>query len=750
MTPEVAPQAATTATGGARTAQTVVESLGVYLPEREVTTGAIVRACRHRLRVRLERMTGIRSRHVAGDKEFSVDLAREAVARCLQASRYQAADVDLIIAANISKQDSRLTYNIEPTTAAVLRKQFGMHGALAFDLSNACAGVFTAIMVVDELIRRGDVRRALVVSGEYITHLTTTAQRELKGTHDPRLACLTLGDAGVCLLLGQGDGTTGFEYIDLYTAPEYAKLCVAHSAESHGAIMFTDSEGLARAAMNDAVPHYAELVAGGHVDLDPDLFIPHQTSSIAIRAAARATNRWFGKPVVHSGNIVDNLWRRGNTATTSHWVALSDLINGRGVRPGQKVLFSITASGVTVGMAQYRVDAMGHLAANGRHTPNGDGPANGFGPATDSRPAGATTDPSGASTGNGWPLPAGHQGGPRPGQGSAGGQSATNGSGSATPTAVPVAGCGPRTGHGYYCTVAAPDRVRIAAAATCAAAGQADRGNVRLAARAAERALAAAPASDRHLGLLVYTGVYRESFVSEPALGALVAHEMGIEGSNRRPGRRRMLAFDLMNGPPGVLMACQITGRLLAARGDVAVIAASEYDETPVSGQDPLGIANVGSALLLEPSDGDAGFCSFYFDSYPQHLELYHSYARTDSAGPPRLSVYSDASIQQRYLEAIGVTVAGLLARERRSLDDYAVIFPPQVSPQFLAQLAVTLQVEPERLVACPGGNLFTSAAAGGWEAARAAGRGDLPPGSLALFVAVGPGIEVACASYRF
>ena len=405
MTPEVAPQAATTATGGTRTAQTVVESLGVYLPEREVTTGAIVRACRHRLRVRLERMTGIRSRHVAGDKEFSVDLAREAVARCLQASRSQAADVDLIIAANISKQDSRLTYNIEPTTAAVLRKQFGMHGALAFDLSNACAGVFTAIMVVDELIRRGDVRRALVVSGEYITHLTTTAQRELKGTRDPRLACLTLGDAGVCLLLGQGDGTTGFEYIDLYTAPEYAKLCVAHSAESHGAIMFTDSEGLARAAMNDAVPHYAELVAGGHVDLDPDLFIPHQTSSIAIRAAARATNRWFGKPVVHSGNIVDNLWRRGNTATTSHWVALSDLINGRGVRPGQKVLFSITASGVTVGMAQYRVDAMSHLAANGRHTPNGHGPANGFGPATDSRPAGA----------------------------------------------------------GYYCTVAAPDRVRIAA-----------------------------------------------------------------------------------------------------------------------------------------------------------------------------------------------------------------------------------------------------------------------------------------------
>ena len=694
---------------GARTGKTTVESLGVYLPEREVTTGAIVRACRQRLRVRLERMTGIRSRHVAGETEFSVDLARAAVARCLGASRYEPGDIDLIIAANISKQDSRLTYNIEPTTAAVLRKRFGMRHAMAFDLSNACAGIFTAILVVDELIRRGDVRRALVVSGEYITHLTKTAQRELQSTRDPRLACLTLGDAGVCLLLEQGNGATGFDYIELYTAPEYAQLCVAHSAESHGAIMFTDSEGLARAALNDAVPHYGELVAGGHVDLDPDLFIPHQTSSVAIRAAVRATNRWFGKPVFHSGNIVDNLSRRGNTATTSHWVALSDLISGAGVPPGRKVLFSITASGVTIGLAQYRVDAMRHLAAKGPVVVNGHGELNG---AAAGSSAGTADHP------------------------------APNGSARGTPAVRRAAA----TGHGRYCAIAPGDRVRIAAAATCTAGAGCDRGNVQLAARAAERALSAGAAAERHLGLLVYTGIYRESFVSEPALGALVAHEMGIKGSNRRPGTRRMLAFDLMNGPPGVLMACQITARLLDGRGEVAVVAASEYDETPVTGQQPLGIANMGSALLLEPGRGEEGFCSFYFDSHPEHLELYHSYARTDSAGPPRLSVFRDAAIQERYLEAIAATVAGLPEHEGRSLDDYALILPPQVSPQFRAELAARLRVEPERLAADAGGNLFTSSLAAGWEAHAA----DAKPGSLALVLAVGPGIEVACASYRF
>ena len=69
-----------------------------------------------------------------------------------------------------------------------------MHHALAFDITNACAGMFTGIYLVHSLIRAGAVRRGLVVSGEYITHLTETAQKEIKGIADQRLACLTLGE----------------------------------------------------------------------------------------------------------------------------------------------------------------------------------------------------------------------------------------------------------------------------------------------------------------------------------------------------------------------------------------------------------------------------------------------------------------------------------------------------------------------------------------------------------------------------
>jgi 3-oxoacyl-[acyl-carrier-protein] synthase III len=661
------------------TANTSVESLGVFLPEREVTTSEVVKGCQRRVLIPLERLTGIKSRRMAGDTEFSVDLAHNAVARCLAASQYGAADIDLIVAANISKQDSSVTYNVEPTTAAVLRRQFGLHRALAFDLSNACAGVFTAIMVVDELIRRGDVRRALVVSGEYITHLTATAQRELHGLHDERLACLTLGDAGVCLLLEHG---TGFDFIDIYTVPEHAELCMAHSAESHGAIMFTDSVTLARAGIAEVVTQYGEVATAGRVTTDPRYFIPHQTSSNSIKEASRVTNRRFGRKVCRSDNMVDNLKHRGNTATTSHWVAINDLIEASAVQPGDRIIFSVTASGITVGIAQYRVEQFA------------------------SRPA------------NGGPVPA------------------------VAPPAV-VDG----VQRGYYRSVPANERVQIRAAATCAPDVAGERGNVQLAAQAVRSALAAGGVQDDHPGLLVYSGVYRESFISEPALATLVAKELSIKGSHIDSAPLPFLAFDVMNGPPGVLMACQIAGRMLLSRDGVAVVAASEFNETPVDGQQPLGLASAGSALVLERSSGQSGFRSFLVDTHDEYLDWYHAYAFTDESGPPRLRVDRDERWTARLPEAVAASVAELLRRERLCLDDFAVIFPPQLGPEFSACLAGLLGVEQDRFVSCGGGNLFTAGAAAGWEAAGARAN---EPGSLGLFVAVGAGIEVACATYEF
>src|SRR6266480_1782255 len=172
-------------------ATTVIESLGVYLPPNAVTTREVMRGCRPLVSLLpLEALTGIRSRRMAGDLEFAIDLAKRAVADCLTRSRYGPEDIDLLLCANISRCDGPdFRFTFEPSTSLLLKGHFGFRHALAFDVSNACAGVFTALYLADALTALGVVERAMVVSGEYVTHLTRAAQPSIGSASDPRLPC---------------------------------------------------------------------------------------------------------------------------------------------------------------------------------------------------------------------------------------------------------------------------------------------------------------------------------------------------------------------------------------------------------------------------------------------------------------------------------------------------------------------------------------------------------------------------------
>src|SRR4029077_17661090 len=144
----------------------------------------------------------------------------------------------------------------EPATALKLRHELGLSKALAFDVTNACAGIFTALVIVQSLLATGAIKNALVVSGEHITHLVRTAQLEIENFRDPRLACLTLGDAGVALVLERSrNGEAGFDAITLETLGEHSSLCIGKQTDrSHGgAIMLTESGMLARIAIEESV-----------------------------------------------------------------------------------------------------------------------------------------------------------------------------------------------------------------------------------------------------------------------------------------------------------------------------------------------------------------------------------------------------------------------------------------------------------------------------------------------------------------
>jgi 3-oxoacyl-[acyl-carrier-protein] synthase III len=228
---------------------------------------------------------------------------------------------------------------------------------LAFDVLNACAGVFTALYLADALITLGVAERAMVVSGEYITHLTRTAQAVIDGVSDPRLACLTLGDAGMALILERSPrDEVGFHAIELFTAGRYSSCCIAKMTPSGSWMMNTDYREMAGAAFIPTLSHLQRVISrtGAHAAGRTHL-IPHQTSRKTLRRGARALPEFLPEGST-APELIDNLAERGNTATTTHLVAVHDHVLNGGIRSGDRAVFAINGSGLTVGTALYTFD----------------------------------------------------------------------------------------------------------------------------------------------------------------------------------------------------------------------------------------------------------------------------------------------------------------------------------------------------------------------------------------------------------
>ena len=66
----------------------IMESIGVYHPPRLVSTAEVLEGCKNRVRFPLEKISGIKARPMAGETEFSIDLAKKAVTDCLAKSNH--------------------------------------------------------------------------------------------------------------------------------------------------------------------------------------------------------------------------------------------------------------------------------------------------------------------------------------------------------------------------------------------------------------------------------------------------------------------------------------------------------------------------------------------------------------------------------------------------------------------------------------------------------------------------------------
>ena len=334
-----------------------IESFGVYLPDNVLTTSELMQKCNKKPRWDLEKLTGISERRVA-ENEGAVALAVKAALNALHMSEYEAKDIGMIVVCSISRVYNKMDeFTMEPSLSLRVKKEIGAESALNFDVVNACAGMFTGVMILDSYIKSGAVKCGLVVSGEYITHLADNAAKEIRHSLDGQLASLTVGDCGAALIMDRSKNEkTGFHFLKMVTGAKYNKLCVAHpSKRGPGAVMLTRPVRLQKAAMMNKDPYCKEAIDKTDWALsDIDLAIPHQTSVRAIKKGVKVMSE-FQQAIMPEFEVI-NVEKYGNTSSTTHTLALHEMIvNGR-LKNNHNILFLIQASGLNLGHATYTMD----------------------------------------------------------------------------------------------------------------------------------------------------------------------------------------------------------------------------------------------------------------------------------------------------------------------------------------------------------------------------------------------------------
>ncbi len=332
------------------------ESIGTYLPSRELSMQDRLAKMKNPPAFDMEGITGIKSvRWADDDHDDSFTMAIAAAKDCLSRSRYKAEDLDVIIIGNITRftDGKKRHFQFEPPMSHAVKYQLGAPQAMHFDVSNACAGMFTGVLLLERMIKAGTIRRGMIISGDFITPISETAAMEISGANDPQFGSMTVGDSGCALILDASENDQDcINYFEIMGCSEYAELCLGMpSIETEGLCLYTVNAEMHKKDRVQLWPTFQldyYKKKGGSLSTEKfDHIIHHQVGTRAIHNFSKYGAEYFGSPLPESSlRTVDYL---GNTATTAHFIVLAESLRNGKIKKGEKILIVPAASGVVTG-----------------------------------------------------------------------------------------------------------------------------------------------------------------------------------------------------------------------------------------------------------------------------------------------------------------------------------------------------------------------------------------------------------------
>lgn len=294
-------------------------------------------------------MSGIQSRRIATKDNNVMNLAYAAAKRALENAGKQAADIDLIIYASVSRGW------LEPNTAVSIQSHLGAVNATSFDILDACAGWIRALHVAHSMLKAGTYRNVLIVNLE--AGMLDFIRFGLENPNDIRDygAGITLGNAATAMLLENSEDDDF--YFNIKTFPDSTDLCMIplENVRNFYPIESVDEAPIAGKFIAKSTPLLRKTI-GAMIDVfnddhqlvgaEFDIIFTHAVIERAFKEIAAGTN-------VPLENHYSTLAKYGNTASATVPLAMSLALQENKLKRGQRVGVAIGSAGITVAFATF-------------------------------------------------------------------------------------------------------------------------------------------------------------------------------------------------------------------------------------------------------------------------------------------------------------------------------------------------------------------------------------------------------------
>jgi len=315
--------------------RSVVVGVGSALPRREVTNDELATSVDTSDEWIVER-TGIRSRYIAGDGETTGSLATEAARRALAHAGVDAAQIDLIVLATATPDQTF------PSTATKVQAALGLNDCIAFDVHAVCTGFLYALSVADSMLRSGNAEKALVIGAETFSRILDWSDRS---------TCVLFGDGAGALVLSAEESDSGILATRLHADGRHNDLLFVDGGPSTtgtvGKLRMKGREVFRHAVINLAEVLNEVLEGAGLNAADVDWVVPHQANARILDATARK----LGLP---AEKVVMTVDKHANTSAASVPLAFDTAVRDGRIKRGDIVVLEAMGGGFTWGAAALR------------------------------------------------------------------------------------------------------------------------------------------------------------------------------------------------------------------------------------------------------------------------------------------------------------------------------------------------------------------------------------------------------------